>query len=397
MTQDIVNFAARVVADFKIQSGRTLEVGAYNVNGSVRPVFKNATCTEYVGIDMSAGPDVDRVLNAHQIAEAWDPETFDTVICCEMLEHDLTPWVTVAAMKRVLKRGGNLFVSTPTFGFPEHRYPVDCYRYGKDAYEGFIFDDCDIHRLEQVPGPIMCCYGTKRTRAPLGAPAPDGGVAAWVDACVDGLQSNTERAFGRTLDKPTIEKVKGFLTQLVEIGPGVETLDDAFRDARERPSDIFQHVETLASYAARCDEVVELGTRGGISTIAFLYARPKRLTAIDRRHHQPMIDRLKKLSDASTDFVAVEADVLASEIPPCDLLFIDTDHNADQLRRELALHARKVRKWIILHDTVTFGESAGDGRPGLNPALYEFVAANPRWRVERVYSNNHGLTVLANT
>jgi SAM-dependent methyltransferase len=162
MTPQIIHFAGRAVADFGIRSGRVLEVGSQDVNGSVRPIFENANCTEYIGIDIAAGPRVDRVMDAHAIADVWEPATFDTVVCCEMLEHDLRPWVTVEGMKRVLKPGGNLFVSTPTFGFPEHRHPIDCYRFGKDAYEGFIFEGCKILRLERtMESAILCCYGVK--------------------------------------------------------------------------------------------------------------------------------------------------------------------------------------------------------------------------------------------
>ena len=95
----------------------------------------------------------------------FEPESFDTVLCCESLEHDLKPWITVANMHRVLRPGGHILVTTPTFGFPLHRYPIDCYRYGEDAYRQFIFQGIEILRLEEVhdgPGhPIICCIGRK--------------------------------------------------------------------------------------------------------------------------------------------------------------------------------------------------------------------------------------------
>jgi len=57
-------------------------------------------------------------------------------------------------------------VSTPTFGFPLHRYPKDYFRFGEDAYQDFIFDGFDILRLEEVQdtlgNPILCCIGRKR-------------------------------------------------------------------------------------------------------------------------------------------------------------------------------------------------------------------------------------------
>jgi len=76
-----------------------------NVNGSIRDVFE-AGATSYVGIDLTAGPGVDRVMSSHEIERAWPAETFNTVLCCEMLEHDSRPWITVAQMHRVLRPEG---------------------------------------------------------------------------------------------------------------------------------------------------------------------------------------------------------------------------------------------------------------------------------------------------
>jgi len=59
-----------------------LEVGSFNVNGSVREYFKS---TKYIGIDWRAGPGVDQVCFAHEMNF---PEKFDTVISASMLEHD---------------------------------------------------------------------------------------------------------------------------------------------------------------------------------------------------------------------------------------------------------------------------------------------------------------------
>lgn len=87
------------------------------------------------------------------------------------------------------------------------------------------------------------------------------------------------------------------------------------------------------------------------------------------------------------------ADVLNVEIEPTDLLFIDTWHTYDQLSAELRLHAGKVRKWIVLHDTAKHAEVGDGGQKGLRPAIEEFLALGT-FRVAEVYENNNGLTVL---
>jgi len=75
-------------------------------------------------------------------------------------------------------------------------------------------------------------------------------------------------------------------------------------------------------------------------------------------------------------------------------LFIDTYHSYDQLKRELALHADKVRKFIVLHDTEAFGMVGEDGKKlGLIGAIKEFVDEGI-WQIYVELMNNNGLTVL---
>jgi hypothetical protein len=135
-----------------------------------------------------------------------------------------------------------------------------------------------------------------------------------------------------------------------------------------------------------------MGTRAGVSTTAFLIAQPDKLVCYDFGKY-PQIDRLRALS-GPTKFVFHQADVLKVEIEETDLLFIDTLHNYDQLSEELRLHADHVRKFIVLHDTTTFGERGEtEGHRGLWPAVEEFLAKGA-FRLKRRDENNNGLTVL---
>ncbi|HSZ56524.1 MAG TPA: methyltransferase domain-containing protein [Tepidisphaeraceae bacterium] len=163
MVPEIIDFARRTKEAFGVVSGRVLEVGSCDINGTVRPVFSDAS--EYIGVDASEGAGVDRVLDAHDILATFGPESFHTVICCEMLEHDSQPWVSVPQLHAVLKPGGHLLVTTPTFGFPLHRHPRDYWRFGEDAYREFIFAGLDVLELTEVRDtkdkPILCCLGRK--------------------------------------------------------------------------------------------------------------------------------------------------------------------------------------------------------------------------------------------
>lgn len=143
--------------------GRVLDVGSLDVNGTVRPIFSDAT--EYVGVDMQAGQGVDIAMNSHELPKQFYKQFFDTIVCLETLEHDDMFWVTIDAMHSLLKKGGHLIITTPTFKFPEHPHPKDYYRFGRDVYYDIFFKGFTIERLDFIKdymdNPGICAIGTK--------------------------------------------------------------------------------------------------------------------------------------------------------------------------------------------------------------------------------------------
>ena len=166
------------------------------------------------------------------------------------------------------------------------------------------------------------------------------------------------------------------------------------------PSDINEHLPVLKKYASECDIIYELGVRTVVSTWGLLAGYPKKLVSVDIVHPDKQgKNTLSLVYEASEeediDFSLILEDTLQLEIEETDLLFIDTLHTYIQLKQELALHAKNTKKYIIMHDTVTFGNflfHLGEG--GLNKAINEFLKDNPEWEVEEVCTNNNGLTVL---
>ena len=78
-------------------------------------------------------------------------------------------------------------------------------------------------------------------------------------------------------------------------------------------------------------------------------------------------------------------------------MFIDTRHDYEQLKEELRRHAGNVRRYIVLHDTTTFGEQGETpGHAGLWPAVEEFLAQGT-FRLKSREHQNNGLTVLERT
>lgn len=172
-----------------------------------------------------------------------------------------------------------------------------------------------------------------------------------------------------------------------------QQLAQAYSLAANTPSDINQHVTTLRWLASQCKHVTEMGVRTGVSTIAFLAAQPEVLRCYDIQRY-PEWSAIEKLA-CKTDHKFIVADSRTVEIDETDMLFIDTWHVYEQLKIELARHPPRVRRFIAMHDTVTFGQ-VGETPPhgGLWAAVEEFLASTSEWKMRTHFENNNGLTVL---
>lgn len=145
---------------------RVLDIGSLDVNGSTRslvtPIF------DYVGIDIRDGNGVDIVMPAADIVTSIPANHFDLVFCTEMLEHDPTPWLTLAGVAHVLSPGGHLLLTArgvatdrcPGAGRPhafgEHGEPFDFWRFMPQTFQ-MLFELVGLDVLEvsedpQAPG-----------------------------------------------------------------------------------------------------------------------------------------------------------------------------------------------------------------------------------------------------
>ncbi|MEE8372659.1 MAG: class I SAM-dependent methyltransferase [Dehalococcoidia bacterium] len=157
-------------------------------------------------------------------------------------------------------------------------------------------------------------------------------------------------------------------------------------------SDIREHLGLLRGLALECDVVVELGFRTGVSTSAFLAAERPVVYSYDIAPNHAALDRLQK---AYPKLRFVNEDSRKADIPQCDMLFIDTDHTEATTKAELEQHSDKVGRWIVLHDTKTFGRvdrMPGNGK-GILAAVDWFLSFYS-WKIILHINNNNGLTIL---
>lgn len=92
-----------------------LEVGSHNINGSIRPHFNNCA---YIGLDAGPGKDVDVISLAHEYN--LPDKTFDTIVSCEMFEHDQYWEKSFANIIRLCKNQGLIMFSCATTGRKIH-------------------------------------------------------------------------------------------------------------------------------------------------------------------------------------------------------------------------------------------------------------------------------------
>ena len=210
-----------------------------------------------------------------------------------------------------------------------------------------------------------------------------------VEAPAPELTPNVIEAFQRGIDVFEPNYVNGS-----NVWPDLQT---AYQQAIDSRGDISEHLPLLRQMASQVSSVAEFGVRNGCSTRALLAGLVDRGSATRMRS----FDVNGSLEAAGCvklagkcDFQFQIADSRDVKIEKTDLVFIDTKHTAEQLGYELWKHGRNALRWIVLHDTVTFGEKGEDGTPGLLPAVRYWLAMNRDWFVVAHYENNNGLTIL---
>ncbi len=160
--------------------------------------------------------------------------------------------------------------------------------------------------------------------------------------------------------------------------------------------DISQHLGTLALLVTefRLQEIVELGTRMGSSTLALLEAANLtggRVLSIDVDECREAREKVAQsgLQHLWRFFQGSDLEVPDGEIPPSiDLLFIDTNHLYEHTLAELRKYAPRVRPggWIVLHDYVSYA--------GVTRAVGEFLAALPQRPRFYPYLHQNGLALI---
>jgi len=189
--------------------------------------------------------------------------------------------------------------------------------------------------------------------------------------------------------------------------PFPPTLEAFYAWSQAQPTAMAPHLPRLRALAAGLSLAVEFGVKRAASSSALLLSAARVISydLVDTPHARHLAQICPtwdyRLEDSRT-----------ADVPPCDLLLLDSLHTYAQVQAELIAHGDQVRKFLVFHDVITFGVIGANGDTGVHswqyepgqsvplehlgirPAIDELVIRDPSWRLAASYTDSHGLLVL---
>jgi ubiquinone/menaquinone biosynthesis C-methylase UbiE len=132
--------------------GNLLDVGCGEMPYKSYIIEYNTNITSYTGIDLPSNElrdtqTADKIWDGKTIP--FDSNSFDTILCTEVLEHCFEPDIILAEIYRVLKKNGVAYFTIP-FVYPLHEVPYDAYRYTPYGLE-YRFKKAQFNNIKIIP------------------------------------------------------------------------------------------------------------------------------------------------------------------------------------------------------------------------------------------------------
>lgn len=188
-----------------------------------------------------------------------------------------------------------------------------------------------------------------------------------------------------------------------------DSVEAFYRDQLTQPRAITAHLPRLLDLASLCDTVVEFGVKKGASSSALILGAREKVSSWDIFATSAAMV-LKRLAGAKWDYTIDDSRL--AQFTQCDLLFIDSLHTYDHLSYELLAHAHKAKRFLVFHDTITFGSIGANGETGrwswepvlgqsvpsqhlgIRPAIDNLMMQDRSWAIRDHFTDSHGLLVL---
>ncbi|MFC1495564.1 methyltransferase domain-containing protein [Thermodesulfobacteriota bacterium] len=150
IARDYVNrFVSSCLKDIK---GDVLEVGRSTYNAELVDHATSYTC-----LDIGTFPDVDIVANIQNMPQV-PSNSYDSILCTQVLEHTKNPFRAVSELHRILRPGGKLFLTVP-FLNKIHMEPHDYWRFTEFSVAHLLssFQRVDISKYGNT---VNCVFYT---------------------------------------------------------------------------------------------------------------------------------------------------------------------------------------------------------------------------------------------
>lgn len=134
----------------KFERGTVLEVGS-RARSAITRRHRIPPQLTYVGLDILAGPNVDVVGDAHELASILRNQKFVAIFSTSVFEHLLMPWKVALEMNAILEPGGIVYTSTHQT-WPVHEEPWDFWRYSQNTWQALFNPASGFEILEAVVG-----------------------------------------------------------------------------------------------------------------------------------------------------------------------------------------------------------------------------------------------------
>jgi len=161
----VIKWVEYVNNKYNLSPKNILDIGSNDdkYGNELRQLFWGS---DYMGIDIQSGKNVDIIMDAYSIDINFVNGQFDAVLCLNFFEHVMKPWIILEKIAKILQKDGLFYVSIPTIGFPIHNCPYDYWRVTERAMRDVFMDGYKILSLEHDVSefgkhPFINCLGRK--------------------------------------------------------------------------------------------------------------------------------------------------------------------------------------------------------------------------------------------
>ena len=139
-------------------AGDVLEVGRSVYSDKIAQYARSYHC-----LDIEPFPDVDIVADIQDMKQVAS-DSFDSILCTQVLEHVKNPFLAVGELYRILKPGGKLFLTVP-FLNNIHMEPHDYWRYTEFSVANLLseFAQVEIFKYGNTANYLLATLGISAT------------------------------------------------------------------------------------------------------------------------------------------------------------------------------------------------------------------------------------------